>query len=785
MLDLKLLRDLRGMKGQTLATAFVMACGFAMMVITGALHTSLETVRDKHYRETSFADVFCELKRAPVYMEPVIAGVEGVALVETGVKGAGVLDLPGFREPVSCLVNSLPAGRPRRLNGIVLKSGRMPDDGGRDEAVVNEAFAKAHGFQLGDLLEATIHGMRRRLRICGIAISPEHVIEIPPGGLLPDPMRFAIMWMTERDLSRALGLSGAFNTLAVRLSPGASVEDVKAEIDRLLLPYGGLSAFDRTRHGPARLLDDEIEQLKSFGVIFPLIFLGVAAFMTSASLTRLVKLQREQIAQLKAFGYSSFAAAVHYMKFAVVPLALATLLSGVMGIWGASAMLPFYQGVFNLPALTMRLDWGALMPAMIASLLVAFLGVIGAVRHAASLPPAEAMRPEPPVDYAPSFIEKLGVHGLVSPSCRIALRNLERRPWQSFFSVLGLALAASIPVFPGVMADGLDYLVDFQWGMSRRQDATVMFVEPLGAEALPALMRIPGVMDCEPFRTVPVLMRNGHAERSVAVTGLPAEQRYSRILDAKGELVHLPGTGLLLSAALAEALGVSPGDRVLVDVREGSRPNLEAVVAGLVTDYSGMAAYMEIDELRRLLGERGTSSGAYLRVDDSRMDEFWRSVKGAPAIASVYAAASERESFIRTTVEMVGVQQAVYYFFSLVVAFGVIYNGARVALSERARSLATLRVLGFTRREATLILLTELGLLTLFATGPGLLLGTWLSKLILDSANTEAMRLPYILHAKTYVITVLNVLFSTLCSFAAVHAKIVKLDMLSALKSAE
>lgn len=298
-------------------------------------------------------------------------------------------------------------------------------------------------------------------------------------------------------------------------------------------------------------------------------------------------------------------------------------------------------------------------------------------------------------------------------------------------------------------------------------------------------MRIPGVMDCEPFRTVPALMRNGHAERSVAVTGMPAEQRYSRILDEKGELVPLPGSGLLLSAALAEALGVSPGDRVLVDVREGSRPNLEAVVAGLVTDYSGMAAYMEIDQLRRLLGERGTSSGAYLKVDDSRMDEFWRSVKGAPAIASVCAAASERESFIKTTVEMVGVQKSVYYFFSLVVAFGVIYNGARVALSERARSLATLRVLGFTRREATVILLTELGLLTLFATGPGLLLGTWLSKMILDSANTEVMRLPYILHAKTYVITVLNVLFSTLCSFAAVHAKIVKLDMLSALKSAE
>lgn len=785
MLDLKLLRDLRGMKGQTAATALVMACGLALMVIAGATHTTLETVRDGYYRNTAFADIFCELKRAPVYIESAVAGVDGVALVETGVKGAGVLDLPGFREPVSCLVNSLPAGRDRRLNAILLRSGRLPDDGGRDEAVVNEAFAKAHGFELGDSLDVTLHGARRRLRICGLAISPEHVIEIPPGGLLPDPLRFAILWMSERELSQALGLSGAFNTLAVRLSPGANAEDVKAEIDRLLLPYGGLSAFDRGRHGSARLVNDEIEQLKSLGVLFPAVFLGVAAFMTSASLTRLVKLQREQIAQMKAFGYSSLAAALHYLKFAVVPVLLGTVLGGVFGVWGAAAMIPIYQSIFNLPMLSIRLDWGSLLPAMAASALVTFLGVLGAVRHAASLPPAEAMRPEPPVDYSPSFLEKLGVHRLTSPSFRIALRNLERRPWQSFFTALGLAFAAAIPVFPGVMADGLDYLVDFQWGMSQRQDATVTFVEPLGAEALPALLRIPGVMDREPFRTVPALVRSGHAERSVAVFGMPAAQRLRRILDTKGEIVPLPVSGLLLSATLADVLGLSPGDRVRVEVREGRRPVIDAAVAGVVTDYSGLGAYMEIGALRRLLGEEGTVNGANLVVDETRWDDFWRSVKGLPALATVYAAASERESFIRTTVEMVGMQQTLYYFFSLVVAFGVIYNGARIALSERARSLATLRVLGFTRREATAILLFELGLLTFIATGPGLLLGTYLTKLLLNMANTEAVRLPFVLQSKTYIIAVLNVLFSTLCSFAAVHGKIARLDLLSALKSAE
>ena len=785
MLDLKLLRDLRGMKGQMTAVALVMACGLTLMIMSRGLLLSLETTKNSYYSESRFADLFCDLKRAPLFLEPALAKIDGVAQVETSVRGAIILDIPGMKEPADGFVHSLPEGRPQRLNRIHLRSGRLPEAGERDEILVSDSFAKAHGFRPGDTIDATVYGVRRSFRICGVAISPEYVYEIRPGGMMPDPERFGVFWMSERELSRALGLEGAFNSVAFRLAPGADAEMVKADIDRLLEPYGGLSAYDRERHVSAKLMEDEIAQLRVFSVAFPVVFLSIAAFMVSAALTRLVKLQREQIAQMKAFGYSGFSVASHYVKFAFVPVVAATLLSGTLGMWAAHAFIGLYQRFFNFPALIFLPDWSALLIALLASGTVSFLGVLGAVRQAASLPPAEAMRPEAPADYSPSFLEKAGLHRLVQPSFRIALRNLERKPWQAFFTALGLALAAAIPVLPGAMADGVDYLVDFQWNLAMRQDAVVTFIEPSGAEALLSLSRFPGVLYAEPFRAVPVRLFNGHRERTAAITGMPATPRLNRLLDSQERLVPVPGSGLLLSEKLAEVLALSPGDEIRVEVREGRRPVLATFLSGTITDFTGVGAYMEIGALRRLLGEGATASGAYLRLDPLYLDKFWRSVKATPRIGSVTTTAGARESFSKTTEEMMGVSQMLYLVFSVIVSFGVIYNGARIALSERSRSLATLRVLGFTRREVTIILLSELGFLTLLSIGPGLLLGTWMAKSILESVNTETMRFPLILGARTYVVAVVTVCVSTVFSFVVVGRRIAGLDLLAVLKSAE
>jgi putative ABC transport system permease protein len=589
--------------------------------------------------------------------------------------------------------------------------------------------------------------------------------------------------MNERELADAFQLDGAFNSVLVDVAPGANPAAVMAELNRVLAPYGGLIAYDRSDHASAKRLNDELNILHGLSVAFPTVFLSIAAFMSSAVLTRLIRLQREQIAQLKAFGYSSGQVGFHYLKFALVIVLFGTVIGGLVGTWLGTNVVVIYQRFFRFPLLEFHPATSAIVAALLVSAGAAFIGVIGAVRQAVRLPPAEAMRPEPPAEFRASLFERLGLANLVSPAFRMALRNLERRPWQAVFTAFGLALATGIPVVPGTMKESIDHLIRVQWEQAQQQDVTLGLVEPGTASAFSDMRHLPGVIASEAFRSVPARIRFGHRSRRLAVTGVPRETALNRLLDEKSNPVPLPPDGLLISAKLAEILGAKPGDRLILEIQEGRRPTCEAVIQGLVTDYAGLAAYMEVDSLRRLMREGPTVSGAYLTVDKSRWADFLLAVKESPRIATLGIKSAVRASFRKSTADMIGMIQGLYFTFSIVVAFGVVYNSARIALSERSRDLATLRVIGFTHREVAAVLIGELALLTLMALPVGLAIGSFLAKVIVTAASTESVRMPLVLTARTYAMAVLIVLLSAGFSFAVVSRRLHRLDLLGVLKA--
>jgi putative ABC transport system permease protein len=525
--------------------------------------------------------------------------------------------------------------------------------------------------------------------------------------------------------------------------------------------------------------------LRGFAIAFPTVFLSIAAFMASAVLTRLIRLQREQIAQLKAFGYSSAQVGWHYLKFALVIVTLATIIGGLLGLWMGNGVVIVYRRFFHFPALPFRPDWSAMLWAFAASATTSLLGVIGAVWQAMRLPAAEAMRPEPPAEFKASSVEALGLQKLVSPAFRMALRNLERKPWQAFFTTLGLAFATGIPVIPGAVQDGIAFLLDFQWNMAQRQDVTLGLTEAGSSSALTDIRNLPGVLSAESFRSVAARLWHEHHERRVAVTGVPRNARLNRLLDERGRQLALPLSGLLVSAKLADILGVAPGDTVHVEVQESTRPVFDAVVAGTITDFAGIAAYMDIDALRRLMREGGTINGAHLAVDPVQWDDLLSEAKKSPRIGTFTITRDARASFDKTTGEMMGTVTAIYFGFAIIVSFGVVYNGARIALSERSRELATLRVVGFSHREVATVMISELALLTLLGIPIGLLIGTQLATVIVHISSTESVRLPLVLTARTYATAGLVILLSSTLSFAVVSRRIRHLDLLGVLKARE
>jgi putative ABC transport system permease protein len=783
MLDRKLLRDLWAMKGQATAVGAVIAAGVTMFVAYFSNFDSLQRARAAYYEQARFADVFVSLKRAPSRLEERVAMIPGVRAVATRVVADVTLDVPGLSEPATGRLVSIPdRGRPP-LNDVFLRRGRWPDPWQSDEVLASEVFCEAHGFDPGDRVAALINGRRRQLTIVGVALSPEYVYAIAPGELFPDARRFGTFWMNRRSLASAFDMEGGFNDLSLTLADGRAASEVMAAIDRLLEPYGGRGAMPRSLQISAWTLENELTQLQTFGLLVPAIFLGVAAFILHIALTRALALQRPQIAALKALGYSNTAVAWHYVKWALAIAAAGAVAGVAAGGWLGSNLIGIYNAFFRFPTLTYHLSAAIALLSIAGSIVVGALGAQAAVRRAVRVPPAEAMRPALPARYQRSILEARWQPLRLSFVTRMIVRTLERQPVKAVASIVGLALAVAVLFVGLAFIDVMNTLVDQQFSETLRQDATLTFVEPRAGRVVHDVSHLPGVLDVEPARSVPARLRAGTRSRTLAITGLVPEPRLTRVVDRARGPVALPPDGLLLSKMLGEVLGVAAGDKVRVEVLEGRRPVGELTVAALVDDSLGLQAYMRLEPVHRLLCEGNVVSSVALTMDPAARDRFYAEVKAMPAIAGVAMRDVALQNFRDTMAEHMNLSIFINVIFAAIIAFGVVYNSARVSLSERSRELASLRVLGFTRAEISLILLGEVALLTAVALPIGVAIGYVFGELIIAGFTNEVYRLSFVVSPATIAWTWLTVIAATVLSGLVVRRRLDRLDLVAVLKT--
>src|SRR6266545_4132788 len=720
-LNRKLIRDLFHLRGQVVAVALVAACGIAAFVSMRSVYYSLLSSQDAYYRQYRFADVFANLKRSPEPLAARIRAIPGVAASETRIVANVTLDVPGVEEPARGRIISIPERQTSMLNDLHITSGRYIEAGKRDEVIVSGAFSSANDLRPGDALTAVINGRWQKLRIAGVAISPEYVYEIGGGEMFPDSRRFGVMWMSRDALGPAFNMEGAFNDVALQLSPGANESEVIEKLDALLEDYGALGAYGRADQTSHHFISNEIAELQVTSTFIPAVFLGVTAFLIHLTLSRLVATQRDQIAVLKAFGYSNLAIGFHYLK-----LAFAATLGGIaVGWWFGYSITALYTEYFHFPVLRYAPGAGVVLTAVAISLASSGVGALAAVWRAVSLPPAEAMRPEPPARFRAGFIERFGLNHFLSPAARIIVRNLARRPVKAFLTVLGISLSVALLVTGFYLYyDAISRVVDVVFRTVYRQDVSVVFNEPRPA-------------------------------------------------------------GVALTTKLAEWLGVKPGDTLTVEVMEGTRPVRRLTVAGIVDDLVGMSAYMDIRALNRLMREGASVSGLHLMVDENALPALYATLKKTPAVRSVVVPGALLANFNKTIARTMETNTAVLIFFACAIAFGVVYNSARIALSERGRELASLRVLGFTEREVTVMLLGEQALLAALAIPLGCALGWGLSWLITWAIDTELMRLPLVVSGRTYARASIIVVTAAFLSGLLVIRRLRRLDLIEVLKTRE
>lgn len=784
-LDKKLLRELWQLRGQMLSIAAVVAVGVMTVLTMRGSYESLVLSRDLYYRDARFPELWAELERAPESLSERIASLPGVSAVRTRVTLAATLDVPSVEAPALGRFVSIPEERQSMLADLHVTAGRYIAPGRRDEVLISENFAEANGFRPGGTLRAVINGRLRDLSIVGVAISPEYTYAVPPGALYPEDERYGIVWMSREALGPAYEMEGAFNEVLLALTPEANPAAVSAQLDRLLEPYGGLGAYGREDQPSHQILDAELEQNRTMGTAIPAIFLLVAAFLLNIVLSRIIATQRTEIAVLKAFGYSNLEVGWHYLRFALAAVVVGVLAGAGMGIWLGQKMVLIYGDFFDFPALRYQVSFGLIGIAGGVSALGAGLGALGAVRRAVVLPPAEAMRPEPPASFRPGLFERIGLGEALPAAARMILRNIERKPARSLFSAVGVAFSVAILVVGLFMFDGVSLMMDLQFRVAQREDLSLTFNQPLSQSVRHDLENLRGVTRVEPFRVVPVRLRVGQRERESAITGLAPGAELRRIVTADGGTLAVPPEGLVLSQLLAEQLDVATGEVLRVELLEGERRTLQVRVAGIVEDFLGVSVYMSLDALHRLARGGRALSGAYLSVEPREQSALNARLKELPVVAGVASPAQTLASFEKQLSENFFVGVFFLLAFSGVIAMAVIYNGARIALSERGRELMSLRVFGFTRGEVAVLLLGEQALVTLLGIPLGWALGYGLAAAVSAGLQTESYRIPLVVSRATFAWAAVLTLLAALLSGWLVRRQLDRLSLIEVLKTRE
>lgn len=797
-LDVKVLRDLRRLGTQGLSVALVVASGVAGVVTFHSAVSALEDARDRFYQEARFADVFADLVRAPDSVAQRLRALPGVAQVQVTVERTVRIDTGKPGEAALGRLIGWRGAEQQALNVVMMRAGRMPGteaaneagnpahsasvQGSEIEAVVSEGFAQAHHLKPGDSVGALIEGRQRRLRLTGIAVSPEYVFAGAGGA--PDPTGFGIFWVDHDTLASALDMRGAFNRVAVRLAPQAQANAVVQGLDQRLSPWGGRPPTLRADQVSHAMLQNEIREQRVLGTILPGIFAAVAAFLLNVVISRLVSTQREQIATLKALGYGSGPITAHYLKLVGVIAAAGLAIGLVAGNELGRRFAGLFAAFFHFPGFEHRLNGVTVILATAATAATALGGTLHAIRRSVAVPPAVAMQPPAPAGGPRTGWQWLS-RPLHSPMLKMIVRNMLRRPWRSVLTTLGMAAAMAIVILGNFVRDAIEAIERSAFELSLRGDVVISLLNPDHDAIRHEIARLPGVLAVESTRDVAVRFRNGHLEERGRIQAGPGTPELRRVMDVDDRQARVPDQGLLLTDRLARKLDVKPGDRLQVQVLEGRMPVRELIVCCTVRDMMGLNAYMSRQALNVLMAEGDISSQFIVALERGTEPALLGATGALPRVATTFSKATLQRNMRAVSGRNVRISSTVMTAFAAVIAVGIVYNAVRIALAERSWELASLRVLGFTRGEVSSLLLGEMLIGVALALPLGAALGWGLVHVVAWLLASDQFLFPVVILPRTHLLGAATISLAALGTAAVVRRRIDRLDLVAVLKTRE
>jgi putative ABC transport system permease protein len=790
VLNRKLRRDLVQNAAVLIAVIAIIAVGTGLFIGLGSAQRILQTSQAAYYRDYRFADLWVDLKKAPLTAVTRVARFPSIAVAEPRIVFDVIIDIEGVVEPIGGRLISAPANRfDQTLNGLCLMRGSGFSDDRDEEVIISEPFAKAHGLEPGDRLRAILNRKRESFVIVGTAISPEFVYMVRgEGDFTPDPQHFGILYIKERYAQEVLDFEDACNQIVARVvaDPDLRIESLLEKIDRTLEPYGVLATTPRSRQASHRFLSDEITGLGVTAAIMSTVFLLVAALVLNIVMTRFAERQRSIVGTLKAMGYSNREVMTHFLAFGGAVGCVGGLAGIGLGVLLAKGLIAMYPAFFEFPNFIYRSHPDLFVIGLSLSILFSLGGALRGTRSALRLQPAEAMRPKPPARGGAVFLEHFdGLWRRLGFRSHIALRQLLRNRTRTATGVLSTALATAIILMTFMQYDALWYLIDFQFSEVLRSDVDIGMRDAKSMQALYEARRLPAVDRAEPLLGVVCDLRHGRSSRRLAVVGLAKEHRLTVPRARDLSPIEIPEHGLVLGTKLAELLHAGLGDRLELTPVRGRRRTVAVPVTSVVESFLGLDCYAELGYLSGLVGEAWAVNSMQLAVNPSRADQLYEALKRLPNAQGFTARANTRANIEGTMAETLGVSFGLMIVFAGVLSLGTMINSSLIEIADRERDVATFRVLGYEIGQIAGIFLRQNIIVFLMGLILALPLGYGMTLAVAGAYNTELFRMPVVFKTGSIVTTAAISFVFVIVAQAFVYRRISKLDWLEAVQAKE
>lgn len=789
-LNKKLWRTIWNTKGQFLAMVAVVAVGICVYIAVGTAYSNLSRSQESFYQENNFADYYFHVIRAPEQVVRQVESLPGVAQATGRIQK----DVPIFKENdqrATGRLISYPLPMNGEVNRLHLLSGRLFEaypQGGGAEVLVDSQYFAGNSLSFNDEVTIVPEGKKVSLTVVGIATSPEFVyIMKDAASMIPDPQAFGIIMLPHNQAQQILGLNGQVNQVVIKLTPGADEKKVAQQVEDLLEPYGNLASYPRRQQLSHAALQGEMDGLRTFAMVLPVIFLGVAAGVQFVMLGRMVRAQRMSIGVMKAIGYSNWQIMLHYSGYAVSMSFSGALVGTVLGLMLASVISQLYAQFFNLPQSIGGINIQTILYGFLLSLGVGGAAGLTATRGITRMKPSDSMRPEPPRRSSRTLVERWGgFWRRLTPSWKMGIRSIARNRGRFGVTLVGVVFAVGLLVISIMPNNTFDYMIEQQFFKLQKYDYLVRFTAPVKDNELLDISRLDGVIRTEPILEVPVKLHFAGREEEDLMLGLSPGTTMRQIESDTGQSIHIPEEGMLINILTANKLGVRVGDQVEVETLLNIGPVHRSImkVVGVNQQMIGGGSYVSLEQANRVLQEKGVATGAMLKVDPGQGQTLEDRLNQMTGVASVLSRQNELEGFTQY-LDMILATVAMMVGFAMVLGWAIIYNSSVVSFAERKRELASLRVLGYTTQEVAGLLSKEALLLTLVGLLVGLPFGRLMADAYIKSVSTELFTMPVIIYPLTYALSALGGVFFIVTAHRFGVRGLKHLDMVEVFKNRE